>query len=800
MPGWLDHAGCRASYPPRHEFMGRALHMEGRTLKSGTLPISETMPAPGASAAADASTDAAKRSWSSLGLLRLLSGIHVLALADQAVVSATSFLTTVLVGRYTDPSQLGAYAIGNSVLASLFTVQGSLITLPYSIQRHRPLGTPAEHAGSSLAQGGLLSAGATLLLALTALGLFADGAAPEVTAMAWALAAVMPFGLLREFGRRFAFTHLQMVQVLALDAAVGMIQLSILGWLGLTGRLSAVTACGALGISCGLAAIGWLYVSRTDFVIRTGQLWAATKQSWGLGKWLFIGQVITVQAQRYIPYWLVIVMAGAATTGIYAACMSVVSFVNPLMFGFANILTPRSVLAWKERGGAALRRQTIRDSLFLGAMMLAFCLLVLSTGEEVMRFLYHGSEYEGHRHTIAVLAFATFASAIGMPASNALAAMERPRAIVAAGVVGAVLTVVLIWGLMAEWGLVGAAYGLLTANVFGSAGLWLAFLTLTPQARDPAPAIRALQKFTRTSDSSGWVITRLGEGDHATVYSVRSNNGQPIWRTYHNVVIKLFKPEAGLDPEMVDAQFEALSILHAAVHGQTCDGWKISSPKPLHVCQSPLALIMTAVSGKDLKSCAATDDDLTPDVLESIGRVLVTAMRESWSRGQLHGDLGLQNIHYDIEANDLSLIDPGTLESCSVCNDPDRSWRPAVLELGHILRDLGTDVRDIIGNPIARLRRQIFAESALRAFLDTIGPLEEKRRALHEIRACAQAHLWRVLEPSSPVRGLWHRLLRRIVVRRMDSMLDGLMAELEVRDGAVADRAVFPSQTQRAEA
>src|ERR1700674_3835450 len=201
---------------------------EGRTLNSSTLPIAETTPASRTSVAADASTGRAERSWAWPGLLRLISGIHVLALADQAVVSATSFVTTVLVGRYTDPSQLGAYAIAVSVLASLFTIQGSLITLPYSIQRHRPLGTPAEHAGSSLAQGGLLSAGATLLLALTALGLFADGAAPEVTAMAWALAAVMPFGLLREFGRRFAFTHLQMVQVLALDAVVGVIQLSIL--------------------------------------------------------------------------------------------------------------------------------------------------------------------------------------------------------------------------------------------------------------------------------------------------------------------------------------------------------------------------------------------------------------------------------------------------------------------------------------------------------------------------------------------------------------------------------------------
>src|SRR5712691_12407635 len=116
-------------------------------------------------------------------------------------------------------------------------------------------------------------------------------------------------------------------------------------------------------------------------------------------------------------------------------------------------------------------------------------------------------------------------------------------------------------------------------------------------------------------------------------------------------------------------------------------------------------------------------------------------MKKSCSRGQLHGDLALQNILYDIEARNMSLIDPGTLECCSVCNNPNKSRRPAVLELGHILRDLGTDVRDMIGNPAARLRRQIFAESALRAFIEAIGPSEEKQRVLDEIRACAHAHL-----------------------------------------------------------
>src|SRR3982074_2630021 len=156
----------------------------------------------------------APKSWPRL--LRFVSGIHVLALTDQAVVSAASFLTMVIIGRAPDPSQLGAYAIGISVLASSFTIQGSLISLPYSIQRHRPLGTPAEHAGSSLAHSGLLSALAAIVLTLTALSLFAEGTQPELTGMVWALAAVMPFALFREFCRRFAVMNLQIPNPLML--------------------------------------------------------------------------------------------------------------------------------------------------------------------------------------------------------------------------------------------------------------------------------------------------------------------------------------------------------------------------------------------------------------------------------------------------------------------------------------------------------------------------------------------------------------------------------------------------------
>jgi len=321
---------------------------------------------------------------------------------------------------------------------------------------------------------------------------------------------------------------------------------------------------------------------------------------------------------------------------------------------------------------------------------------------------------------------------------------------------------------------------------------------LVPRASDPAPAVRVLKTLTQTSDPGHWAITRLGEGDHSTVYIVQSKDRQPVWREHDDLVVKLYKPEAALTPEMVEAQFDSLSRLHSALHGLTVNDWKISTPKPLHVCKSPLALVMTAVSAKkDLKSCAATDDDLTPEVLEAIGRAFIDAMQERWSRGQIHGDLALQNILYDVQGQNLSFIDPGTRECCTVCYVLSECWRPAVLELGHVLRDLGTDVRDMIGNPIARLRRQIFVESALRAFIEAIDSIDDKQRALDEIQACAQVHLSRVLLPSWSLRGLWHWLLTQLVVRRMTSILDGLRAELDTPDKPLGKSIdTFLSQTR----
>jgi Na+-driven multidrug efflux pump len=77
-----------------------------------------------------------------------------------------------------------------------------------------------------------------------------------------------------------------------------------------------------------------------------------------------------------------------------------------------------------------------------------------------------------------VLAFATVVSALALPAANGLAAMERPRPSAAVAVASAVVHVVLVWWMMTEWGLLGAAYAVLAARMVGTLGRWIVFLML----------------------------------------------------------------------------------------------------------------------------------------------------------------------------------------------------------------------------------------------------------------------------------------------------------------------------------
>lgn len=414
-----------------------------------------------------------------------VASARALALADQAVVSGTSFLTTAMIARSTFPDELGIYTIAFSLLVSWVAVQETMISLPYTIHRHRARTAPAGHAGNYLALSAVFSMLAIAMFSMAALGLSAASAPRSLVAATLVLAGVVPFASLREFGRRFAFAHLRVLQSLMLDLGASAVQLGGLAWLGWTGRLSAATACAAIGVAYAVASVAWLYLSGESFAIQRGQLRKTWRRSWQFGKWLCATR-IAESLHGQLIYWLLALAIGTAATGAYAACMSIVSFSNPIILGLFNILLPQASLALANGGVGRLQRDVIRDAQLLGAAMALFCLLVVLGGEQAMHLMFHGPNYEGHGHTLLVLALALLPSALGMPASSALAAIERPQAIFWASLIAMVVTAVLVWFLMLKWGLVGAAYGLLAGNAVGALGRWASFLSLVQRVNPRA--------------------------------------------------------------------------------------------------------------------------------------------------------------------------------------------------------------------------------------------------------------------------------------------------------------------------
>ncbi|MBX9842090.1 MAG: hypothetical protein K2Z80_09825 [Xanthobacteraceae bacterium] len=413
---------------------------------------------------------------------RIASAKPNLTIADQAIVSGTNFLTTVLIGRFAATSELGLYILGMSILIAIQCLQESLITQPYTINRHKDVMTPAQHTGAALGLGAAFSVTSVLVIVAVASGASRLDGNPEFIGLIWALAGTAPFVLVREFGRQMEFGHLNPTKALMMDFAAATTQIAALAWLGWSGHMSAVTALAASAAGCAVAVAIWCSLFRRAAAFDKSRLPTATKQSWNLGKWFLANQMVVV-AQANVSIWMLAAIAGTTDTGIYAACVSVVSLANPIILGLGNLLLAKAAASFKEGGRTRLRRDTRNDTLMLGAIMTLFAVPVSIFGNDIMRLVYPAQHYQNSSLIIAILATAQLVTAIATPAFNALSAMDQVRLNFWIGLTATVLTTILLGMLVAKWGAVGAAWALLAGAVMRCSARWCAFLVLSAQPR-----------------------------------------------------------------------------------------------------------------------------------------------------------------------------------------------------------------------------------------------------------------------------------------------------------------------------
>ena len=396
------------------------------------------------------------------------SGDALVILIDQAVVSATSFLTFVIIARAVSKGELGLYTLGFSLVIFITNLQDAIVLAPYTVysprfQAERHL----RYTGSSLLHQLSVAFSAALLLATAGTIFSLSRHLSQWAAITWALAVAIVFILLREYGRRVCFAWRREKIALALDTCIAVSQIGGLLLLARRGVLSAETAYWVIGATSGAIAVAWLWWSRRRFSFSYRYARLHLFRNLALGKWILASNVAQTISGEIFP-WFLAAFRGMTATGTLAACRSLASVTNPFLLGMGNFLGPKTAHVFWHRGQRELNALVVRYT-FLIIVPMGIATIVLVLFGDLLLVTLYGAQYKGYGGTVALLAVNQFILILGSPTIGALLAVEHPEALfksyLASGAVTFLVGLPLVWA----YGVRGAAVAMIWSTVTGVA-------------------------------------------------------------------------------------------------------------------------------------------------------------------------------------------------------------------------------------------------------------------------------------------------------------------------------------------
>jgi O-antigen/teichoic acid export membrane protein len=160
--------------------------------------------------------------------------------------------------------------------------------------------------------------------------------------------------------------------------------------------------------------------------------------------------------------WFIVTFCGLEANGVWAACISVTMIGNLICGAVQNLLGPKISHVLASGGVLAMRGLVRKSALIFALIMSVICLFFIIAGNTLVVLLY-GQKYDGNGLIVSILALNLVVASVSFPFSRGLFALERADIdfMVNIGVFLTLLTG--IW-LVQSFGLLGAAFGLCTAN------------------------------------------------------------------------------------------------------------------------------------------------------------------------------------------------------------------------------------------------------------------------------------------------------------------------------------------------
>ena len=425
-------------------------------------------------------------------------------IADQALISAAHFISTILVARVISPREFGLYALAYTGLVFLNTIQSALVTEP-----HTTLGAPltgtryvAYTTDTGWLQVLLCIASALLVLAIAVPATIQGWwVAPVILALAPATVAWQ----LQTYVRRAMYTRSRVSQAFINDLLSYGGHIIIVAGLWWKGNLTPVVALLALAATSALGSLLGLWQIRRqlDRTLSRDRIRPTARANWGFGKWL-LGEHIAYWTSGQIYPVLAAGFVSITATGALRAIDTIMGPTNVLRIALDPLFAPRAARTF-ARGGKPALLQLIRRLQVLNVIAIgAYCITVMIFAGPILRLVY-GDAYSPYSWVLVLVSMITLVNALRSPIRIGLKTLGQTNAIFRTNLAASLADLTLGLALVYLIGFPGVAIGLVLNMLVFQGTTWY-FWNKATTHEDPSDS-RASRSVAPSVDMrEGWTV------------------------------------------------------------------------------------------------------------------------------------------------------------------------------------------------------------------------------------------------------------------------------------------------------
>jgi O-antigen/teichoic acid export membrane protein len=356
------------------------------------------------------------------GLIRQFLGREVWALGDQAIVSATNFLTNLMLARFMGLREFGIFVLAWMSVLFVNSLQTALIIAPMmSIGPKQEEKDRPSYFGAVVFQELVLVSACFVLVFVavkTSSSLFHH---PELEQLALPLAVSAFAYQMQDFIRRYFFAVRQSRRALVDDALSYLTQLPILFFLHRVGHLNSATALWVMaGTSIVGMVAGWFWVERFEF--HWDWIRGISARHWRVSRWLTASALL-----QWISGNLFLLAApvyyGAAAAGVLKASQNLMGVTHIWFQGLDNVVPVETARRLREGGVHEMLAYTRSILAKWGGLTLFFGIVVAVAPGFWLRLMY-GPEMVQYGYVLRLYGLFYVVVFLGGPLRAGLQALE----------------------------------------------------------------------------------------------------------------------------------------------------------------------------------------------------------------------------------------------------------------------------------------------------------------------------------------------------------------------------------------